>query len=157
MSLGEVGTGLYLSVRPFDRNVGMVMFIAVAVFGLANLVFALSTLFWLSLLALMIAGAADMVSVYIRSTLVQFSTPDDMRGRVNAVNMLFIGSSNELGEFRAGSSAALWGAVPAAVIGGLCTLGVVGTWMWGFKALRQVNHFADASPAEVTEKQTARV
>jgi hypothetical protein len=80
-----------------------------------------------------------------------------MRGRVNAVNMLFIGSSNELGEFRAGSSAALWGAVPAAIIGGLCTLGVVGTWMWGFKALRQVNHFADASPAEMTEKQTARV
>ncbi len=157
MSLGEVGTGLYLSFRPFDRHVGLVMFIAVAVFGVANLVFALSTLFWLSLLALMIAGAADMVSVYIRSTLVQFSTPDDMRGRVNAVNMLFIGSSNELGEFRAGSSAALWGAVPAAIIGGLCTLGVVGAWMVGFKALRQVNHFADASPVEMTEKQTARV
>jgi hypothetical protein len=80
-----------------------------------------------------------------------------MRGRVNAVNMLFIGSSNELGEFRAGSSAALWGAVPAAIIGGLCTLGVVGTWMWAFKPLRQVNHFADASPSEVTEKQKARV
>lgn len=157
MSLGEVSTGLYLSMRPLDRNVGMTMFIAVAIFGVANLVFALSTLFWLSLFALMIAGAADMVSVYIRSTLVQFSTPDNMRGRVNAVNMLFIGSSNELGEFRAGSSAALWGAVPAAIIGGVCTLSVVGAWMVGFKALRQVNHFADASPKDVTEKQTARV
>ncbi|RMU07978.1 hypothetical protein ALP34_05537, partial [Pseudomonas savastanoi pv. glycinea] len=79
---------------------------AVGLFGVANLVFALSTLFWLSCLALLVAGAADMVSVFIRSALVQFSTPDNMRGRVNAVNMLFIGSSNELGEFRAGTSAA---------------------------------------------------
>jgi MFS family permease len=155
MSLGEVSTGLYLSMRPLDRNVGMTMFIAVGIFGIANLIFALSTLFWLSLLALMIAGAADMVSVYIRSTLVQFSTPDEMRGRVNAVNMLFIGSSNELGEFRAGSSAALWGAVPAAVIGGLCTLSVVGGWMYGFKALRQVNRFADAAPPELAPIKVA--
>jgi len=148
MSFGELVTGVYLSVRPLDRNVGMTMFLAVGLFGVANLVFALSTIVWLSFIALMIAGAADMVSVYIRSALVQFSTPDNMRGRVNAVNMLFIGSSNELGEFRAGTSAALWGAVPAAIIGGVCTLSVVGTWMAGFKALRKVNHFADAAPKE---------
>lgn len=112
------------------------MFLAVALFGVANPVFALSSLFWLSP-ALLVAGAADMVSVFIRSALVQFSTPDNMRGRVNAVNMLFIGSSNELGEFRAGTSASLVGAIPAAILGGVCTLGVVGAWMTGFKSLRQ--------------------
>ncbi|WP_295476674.1 MFS transporter [uncultured Pseudomonas sp.] len=147
MSLGELVTGIYLSMRPLDRHVGLTMFSAVALFGLANLVFALSTLFWVSFAALLVAGAADMVSVYIRTTLVQFSTPDTMRGRVSAVNMLFIGSSNELGEFRAGTSASLIGAIPAAITGSLCTLGVVGLWMTGFKSLRKVDRFADAAPA----------
>lgn len=146
MALGEVLVGFYLSTRPFNQRVGMTMFIAVAVFGMANLVFALSSLFWLSFVALFIAGGADMVSMYIRSSLIQFSTPDAMRGRVNAVNMLFIGSSNELGEFRAGISAAWFGAVPAAVLGGLCTLGVTGGWMLAFKSLRRVNRFEDAAP-----------
>ncbi|MDF2641980.1 MAG: hypothetical protein K0R45_1252 [Pseudomonas sp.] len=153
MSLGELAVGIYLSMRPLDRHVGITMFIAVGIFGVANLVFALSTLFWLSCLALLIAGAADMVSVYIRSALVQFSTPDNMRGRVNAVNMLFIGSSNELGEFRAGTSASLMGPIPAAIMGGVCTLGVVGAWMVGFKSLRQVDRFADASPVEATQPE----
>lgn len=145
MAIGEVAVGLYLSVRPFDRHVGRVMFVAVALFGLANLVFALSTLFWLSFAALVVAGAADMVSVYIRSSLIQFSTPDAMRGRVNAVNMLFIGSSNELGEFRAGLSAAWLGAVPAALLGCACTLAVTGGWALGFKSLRQVDRFEDTA------------
>lgn len=145
MAMGEVCAGLYLSVRPFNRHVGRTMFIAVAVFGLANLVFALSTLFWLSMVALAVAGAADMVSVYIRSALVQFSTPDSMRGRVNAVNMLFVGTSNELGEFRAGTSAAWFSVVPAAVVGSLCTLGVVGGWMLAFQPLRKVDRFEDAA------------
>lgn len=148
MAIGEVATGLWLSARPVRRHVGRVMFAAVAVFGLANLVFALSTWFWLSIAALMLAGAADMVSVYIRSALVQFSTPDHMRGRVNAVNMLFVGSSNELGEFRAGSSAALLGAVPAAIAGSLCTLAVVGGWMAWFKPLREVDRLEDAASAD---------
>ena len=147
MAMGEVGAGLYLSLRPFNRRVGRTMFIAVAVFGVANLVFALSSLFWLSFAALAVAGAADMVSVYIRGALVQFSTPDAMRGRVNAVNMLFIGSSNELGEFRAGTSAAWLGVVPAAVVGGLCTLGVVGGWMLAFRTLRTVDRFEEAAAA----------
>jgi MFS family permease len=147
MALGEVGAGLYLSMRPFNSKVGRRMFIAVAVFGMANLVFAVSTWFWLSMVALLVAGAADMVSVYIRGALVQFSTPDHMRGRVNAVNMLFIGSSNELGEFRAGTSAAWLGVVPAAVLGGLCTLGVVGGWTLGFKQLRTVDRFEEAADA----------
>jgi len=146
MAIGEVATGLYLSARPFNRQVGRTMFIAVAVFGVANLVFSLSTVFWISFAALMVAGAADMVSMYIRGALVQFSTPDAMRGRVNAVNMLFIGSSNELGEFRAGTSAAWVGVVPAAVLGGVCTLGVVGAWAVLFKPLRKVDRFEDATP-----------
>ena len=146
MAVGEVGMGLYLSLRPLNRHVGRTMFLAVGVFGLANLVFALSTLFWLSFAALLLAGAADMVSVYIRGALVQFSTPDTMRGRVNAVNMLFIGSSNELGEFRAGTSAAWLGTVPAAIAGALCTLAVVGGWSLAFAKLRQVDRFEDAAP-----------
>lgn len=145
MAVGEVGMGLYLSLHPFNRRVGTTMFAAVGVFGLANLVFALSSWFWLSFAMLMVAGAADMVSVYIRGSLVQFSTPDAMRGRVHAVNMLFIGSSNELGEFRAGISAAWLGTVPAAVLGSLCTLGVVGTWATAFTSLRKVNRFEDAA------------
>ena len=145
MAGGEVLMGLWLSARPIQRHVGKVMFAAVAVFGLANLVFALSQWFWLSLAMLALAGAADMVSVYIRSALVQFSTPDTMRGRVNAVNMLFISSSNELGEFRAGGMAAAIGAVPAAIVGSLCTLGVVATWMQWFQPLRDVDRLEDAS------------
>lgn len=145
MTLGEIAVGFYLSLYPFNRRVGITMFAAVIMFGLANLVFSLSTSFVLSFLALMVAGAADMVSVYIRSSLVQFSTPDEMRGRVNAVNMLFISSSNELGEFRAGLSAKCLGTEPAAVVGSLFTLGVAGLWMWAFKPLREVNKFEDAS------------
>ena len=145
MAIGEVVVGFYLSLRPFNRHVGMSMFIAVAVFGVANLVFSLSSLFWLSFAALVVAGGADMVSMYIRSSLIQFSTPDVMRGRVNAVNMLFIGSSNELGEFRAGSSASWFGAVPAAILGSLCTLGVVGAWMALFKPLCSVDRLEDAA------------
>ena len=147
LAVGEVGAGLYLSMRPFNRKVGRTMFVAVAVFGLANLLFAVSTWFWLSFAALLVAVAADMVSVYIRGALVQFSTHDHMRGRVNAVNMLFIGSSNELGEFRAGTSAAWLGVVPAAVLGGLCTPGVVGGWTLGFKQLRTVDRFEEAANA----------
>ena len=148
MAIGEIATGLYLSRRPFNQHVGKVMFSAVALFGIANLVFAFSTIFWLSFAALVIAGAADMISVYIRSALVQFSTPDYLRGRVNAVNMLFISSSNELGSFRAGSSAALIGVVPAAVFGGVCTLVVAAGMAWRFKPLRRVNRFEDAEHVE---------
>ncbi|MDR2637871.1 MAG: MFS transporter [Zoogloeaceae bacterium] len=145
IAIGEVGAGLLLSMRPFNRAVGRRMFAAVAVFGLANLAFSLSHWFWLSFAALAVAGAADMVSVYIRGALVQFSTPDDMRGRVSAVNMLFIGSSNELGEFRAGTCAAWFGPVAAAVLGSLCTLAVVGLWIRLFPALNRVSRFEEAA------------
>ncbi|MCH4563141.1 MFS transporter [Halomonas sp. EGI 63088] len=145
IAVGALLMGLYLGVRGIRRHAGTVMFAAVAVFGVANLVFAFSTLFWLSLAAMLVAGAADMISVYVRMTLIQLATPDEMRGRVNAVNMLFIGSSNELGEFRAGSMAAWVGVVPAAVIGGLGTLAVVGVWMRAFAPLRRVDRFDEAT------------
>jgi MFS family permease len=144
IAIGELCAGLWLSVHPFNRLVGKRMFIAVAIFGAANLVFSLSYWFWLSFAALAVAGAADMVSVYIRSALIQFSTPDDMRGRVSAVNVLFIGSSNELGEFRSGTSAAWFGPVAAAVLGGLCTIGACGLWMRLFPKLRKVDKFEEA-------------
>ena len=144
MAIGEIGVGLYLSRHPINQGVGQKLFWAVAVFGVANLVFSLSHSFVLSLIALFIAGGADMVSMYIRSSLVQFSTPDEMRGRVNAVNMLCISSSNELGEFRAGLSASAFGVVPATVLGGVCTLGIVGLWKKCFPRLSTVNRFEDA-------------
>jgi hypothetical protein len=123
--------------------VGAKMFGAVAVFGIATIVFGLSTFYPLSLLALYVLGASDMVSVNIRSSLIQLSTPDTMRGRVSAVSMLFIGASNELGEFESGTTAALMGTVPAVVFGGIGTLLVVAGWMKLFPPLRQVNKFAD--------------
>lgn len=143
VAVGALLMGGYLSMRAITRRVGLIMFIAVGVFGVANLVFALSTQFWVSFMALLVAGAADMISVYVRTTLIQLATPDAMRGRVNAVNMLFIGSSNELGEFRAGTSAAWFGTVPAAVLGGIATLAVAGAWMRGFGSLRRVDRFSD--------------
>ena len=96
-----------------------------------------ATLVWLSVLALALAGAADMVSVYIRETLIQLWTPDAVRGRVNAVNAVFIGASNELGEFRAGTVAALVGVVPAVVVGAVGTVAVAGIWAWAFPVLRR--------------------
>lgn len=135
MAVGELAMGFYLSMRPVNAHMGLRMFVAVGVFGVANLVFALSTWYWLSFMALMVAGAADMISVYIRSSLIQFATPDEMRGRVSAVNMLFIGSSNELGEFRAGVSATLLGTVPAAIFGAVSTLAIVTAWTRLFRPL----------------------
>jgi MFS family permease len=104
------------------------MFIAVALFGLLTVIFALSTSFWLSLGTLVALGAADVISVVIRSSLVQIQTPDEMRGRVNAVNSMFIGTSNQLGEFESGLTAAWFGVVPAVLIGGIGTMVVVAAW-----------------------------
>jgi MFS family permease len=120
------------------RRVGMRMFQAVILFGLATVVFALSHLIWLSVLALAVMGAADMVSVVIRSSLVQLATPDAMRGRVGAVNFLFINASNQLGQFESGLTAALLGAMPAAMLGGVGTVAVALLWMRLFPALRSV-------------------
>jgi len=121
-----------------QRRVGMRMFQAVIVFGLATVVFAVSHWLWLSVLALAILGAADTVSVVIRVSLVQLSTPDEMRGRVGAVNYLFVNASYQLGEFESGVTAALFGAMPAAVLGGVGTVAVALLWMKLFPTLRNV-------------------
>lgn len=128
----------YLARHAITRRVGMRMFQAVIVFGAATVVFALSENIWLSVLALAVMGAADTISVVIRISLVQLATPDDMRGRVGAVNFLFIHASNQLGEFESGVTAALLGAVPAAAIGGLGTIAIALLWMRLFPALRDI-------------------
>ena len=138
--VGAVAMALWLSGGKIRDHAGLIMFACVAVFGLANLVFGISTLAWLSIVMLALAGAADMVSVYIRETLIQLWTPDRLRGRVNAINMVFVGASNELGVFRAGTMAGFIGAVPAVVLGGVGAVAVAGLWAWVFPALRKARH-----------------
>ncbi len=135
----------WLTRHTLKRHVGIKMFAVVAIFGLATIVFGFSRSFPLSLAALFVLGGADMVSVNIRSSLIQLSTPDTMRGRVSAVSVLFIGASNELGEFESGTTAALMGTVAAVVAGGIGTLVVVAGWMKLFPALRRVDSFKDVS------------
>lgn len=136
-AVGALAMSLALARWTVKRRTGPVLLGAVAVFGLAMLVFGLSTAFWLSMAALAVSGAADMVSVVIRSTLVQLETPDAMRGRVSAVNSVFIGASNQLGEFESGATAALLGPVGSVLLGGLGTLLVAGLWFRLFPALAQ--------------------
>ena len=131
-----ISAGL-LAHRPMERAAGTKLFISVALFGAATMVFGLSTSFPLSLAALAVLGAADMVSVVLRQTLVQLNTPDEMRGRVSAVNLVFITASNELGEFESGATAALLGTVPSVVLGGAGCLVVAAVWAWRFPALRR--------------------
>ena len=132
---GALAMSLVLARFPMRRAVGRIMFAAVAVFGLSTVAFGLSRSFSLSLAALAVLGASDMVSVVVRQSLVQLETPDAMRGRVSAVNSVFIGTSNQLGEFESGVTAAWFGTVPAVVLGGVCTLVVVGLWMRLFPEL----------------------
>ena len=127
--------------RPATQRVGSLMFAGVALFGVATVVFGLSESFALSLVALTVLGAADMVSVYIRHMLVQLETPDAIRGRVSAVNSVFIGASNELGEFESGLTAAWWGLKPAVVVGGLASIAIAGLWMRWFPGLKAMNRF----------------
>ncbi len=135
--IGAILVGVHLSVRPIKDHAGTIMLWGVAAFGVFTIVFGLSTVPWLSITMLALMGGADMVSVYVRETLIQLATPDEVRGRVNAVNMVFVGASNELGEFRAGGFAALIGVVPAVVLGGLGTVGVTLLWAWLFPSLRK--------------------
>jgi MFS family permease len=137
-AIGALAMTTVLARHTISRHVGMRMFQAVIVFGAATVVFALSHWMWLSVLALAILGAADTVSVVIRFSLVQLATPNDMRGRVGAVNFLFINASNQLGQFESGITAALFGAVPAAVLGGVGTIAIALLWMRLFPSLRKV-------------------
>jgi MFS family permease len=143
-AVGAALVALWLANHPIRGRAGRRMFACVIAFGLATILFALSRSFWLSVAALIVLGGADMISVVIRGTLVQVSTPDAMRGRVSAVNMMFIGASNELGEFESGLTAAWFGTVPATVLGGLGTLVVVAVWWRFFPTLRGADRLEDA-------------
>jgi MFS family permease len=142
-----VGAGVMaaaLTFWPISRHAGRAMFAGVGVFGVATIVFGLSHSFALSLVALAALGAADMISVFVRHLLVQLETPDAMRGRVGAVSWMFIGASNELGEFESGLTAAWWGLVPAVVVGGGATLAVAWLWSRWFPELRRLDRFPQA-------------
>lgn len=142
-ALGALTMAVILARWPLERRAGWIMLGCVALFGVATIVFGLSTSLPLSLAALAVLGAADMVSVVLRGVVVQVSTPPEMRGRVAAVNLVFIGASNELGEFESGTTARLFGVVPAVVAGGLGTLLVVALWAWRFPELRDVDRPED--------------
>ena len=138
-ALGATAVALLLAARPIRHKAGLFMFVGVAVFGAATCVFALSHSLWLSVLALAVLGGADMLSVYVRQTLVQLVTPDPMRGRVAAVSSVFIGASNELGEFESGVTARFLGPIGAALFGGIGALIVTGAWAGLFPALRKAD------------------
>ena len=141
---GALITSIVLARQPVERHIGRKMFAVVAIYGVTTIVFALSTWFPLTLLTLAALGASDAVSVVIRFSLVQIETPDDKRGRVSAINYLFVGSSNTLGEFRAGVNAASFGAVASALIGGIGSLLIAGIWMLLFPDLRRIDRFEPA-------------
>jgi MFS family permease len=140
-AVGAAICGFVLALSPIGRHVGWWMFGGVAVFGLATIVFGISTNFYLTLAALTVLGAADLVSVYVRHLLVQLETPDYIRGRVSAVSSVFIGASNELGDFESGVTAKWWGAVRAVVVGGIATLVVTGIWTRLFPVLWRMQEF----------------
>ena len=141
VAFGSVGVAVGLAIRPIERNVGVKMLWAVAVFGVGTVIFGLSTNLILSLAVLVLMGAADMFSVFVRGTLIQLNTPDHMRGRVSAASGLAISASNELGEMRAGAMAAVLGPVGAVVVGGAAAVGVTALWAWIFPELRRAKTF----------------
>jgi MFS family permease len=148
---GALITSIVLSRYPVERHIGRKMFAVVAIYGMATIIFALSTSFPLSLLVLAMLGASDAVSIVIRFSLVQIETPDDKRGRVSAINYLFVGSSNTLGEFESGTVAAWLGAVPSVLVGGFGSLLIAGIWMLLFPDLRRIDRF---EPADEKQART---
>jgi hypothetical protein len=138
-SVGALIAAGILALRPINRHAGAWMFGGVAAFGIATLVFGVSRSVPLSVAALLLLGCGDMVSVYVRGILVQLNTPDAIRGRVSAINSMFIGGSNELGEFESGATARWFGAVRAVLLGGALTLAVVVGWMGLFPELRRLD------------------
>jgi MFS family permease len=138
-ALGAVAVGIWLARRPLQRNAGRILLFAVAGFGLCMIGFGLSKLFWLSAFFLLLSGVFDGISVVTRTTIMQLSTPDHMRGRVSSINGLFVGSSNEIGAFYAGTMARLLGLVPAVVVGGFATLAVVAVTAWKAPKLRRLD------------------
>jgi len=151
-SLGALAVSLTLLVLPIKRRAGLTMLTCVGLFGAATVVFGLSTVFWVSCVALVVIGASDMASVVVRSSILQLATPNEMRGRVSSVNWLFIGASNEFGEYESGLTAHWWGAVRAVVVGGVASLMVTGLWSVFFPALRHADKLT-AEDLVAVEKQ----
>ena len=137
-AVGALGMAVFLAHRPIHHRAGQRMFAAVIVFGMATVAFALSRSIWLSMAILAVLGAADVTSVVVRSSLVQLETPDEMRGRVSAVNSLFIGTSNQLGEFESGVTASWFGLIPATIFGGVGSIVIALLWMGLFPDLRRL-------------------
>jgi MFS family permease len=155
-SATAIGAGIVsiiLAIKPITRHVGNWMFGAVMLFGVATLAFGLSRNVWLSVACLAVAGGADMISVYVRSSLVQLATPDAMRGRVSAISFVFISASNELGEFQSGIAARLLGPVMAVVVGGIGAVFIAAAWMKLFKPLAQADRFEDAEALDEKSAQ----
>lgn len=155
-AIGALIMAVALARWSLNKNAGRKMFIAVTIFGISTIVFALSTSFLLSICALFVLGAADMVSVVVRQTLVQMQTPDNMRGRVTAVNTLFVGTSNQLGEFRSGSMAEFTGALVSVLAGGVGTLLIVALWMKMFPGLLKVDNLERSEPDDAKPKRKPR-
>ncbi len=162
LEIGEEGLGLLraapgigalimlaiITAFPIKDHAGLILFVSVALFGISTVVFGYSNVVWLSIVALIFVGAFDMVSVYIREVLLQLWTPDQVRGRVNAVNSIFLGASNELGEARAGFMAAKWGAVFTVVAGGYAAVGVAAAWSVLFPGIRKTRDLHHGVPEE---------
>jgi predicted MFS family arabinose efflux permease len=152
-AIGALCMSLAMARFPLKRKAGARLFVCVAIFGAATIVFGLSRSLWLSLIALAVSGAADMISVIIRGSLLQLATPSEMRGRVSAVNSLFIGASNELGEFESGLTAQWWGAVRATVFGGVGALVASGLWSILFPSLRNADELTSAALRPQTRQE----
>lgn len=154
-SVGALFVSLLLVARPIKRRAGATMLVCVAIFGVATIAFGLSRNIWVSLAALVITGASDMVSVVVRSSMLQLATPPEMRGRVSAVNWLFVGASNEFGEFESGVTASWWGAVPAVIFGGIASVIVTLSASVLFPKLRRADALTAESLMEVNEELSA--
>jgi MFS family permease len=152
-AVGALAVSIWMTFRPVLRRPGVTMFVGVAVYGAATVVFGLSRTLPLSLATLMLVGASDMISVVIRSSMLQLATPASMRGRVSAVNSLFVGASNELGEFESGVTAQWWGATRAVVVGGLGALVITGIWSVLFPSIRSIDRLTGTSLLQVEESQ----
>lgn len=156
-AIGALAVSVAMAFRPIRRRAGRKMLVCVALFGLGTIAFGLSRSIPFSVFALMLVGGADMVSVVVRSSLLQLATPPEMRGRVSAVNSLFLGASNELGEFESGLTAQWWGAVRAVVIGGVGSLVVTGLWSVWFPSLRRADRLDADSLLAADEDEPAAV
>ena len=150
--IGAASTAALLAFRPIRRNIGRAMLVAVGVFGLGTIVLGLTSNYWVAFFAVLFLSAGDMISVFVRGSLVPLVTPDDKRGRVSAVENVFIGATNELGAFESGAVSQLVGAKATVVGGGIATLGIVGIWWFKFKQLRNIDTFDELSTEEITTK-----